>query len=64
MVVRRPDENDGRVLRVFLTKAGKDLKEKLISCAEIVLEKSGRDLTKEELTQFKRTLNKVLSNLE
>jgi MarR family transcriptional regulator, organic hydroperoxide resistance regulator len=63
IVVRRPDENDGRVLRVFLTKTGKDLKAKLIPCAEEVLAKSGKNLTKEQLSQFKRTLHQMLDNL-
>ena len=62
-VVRQPDENDGRVLRVFLTQSGRDLKEKLIPCAEEVLAKSGRNLTKEQLSQFKRTLHQMLDNL-
>jgi MarR family transcriptional regulator, organic hydroperoxide resistance regulator len=64
IVVRRPDESDGRVLRVLLTKAGKDLKDKLIPCAEEVLAKSGKNLTKEELVQFKMTLRRILGNLE
>ena len=64
IVVRRPDETDGRVLRVFLTKDGRELKEKLVACAEAVLVKSSRNLRKEELTQFKLVLNKILSNLE
>ena len=64
IVMRRPDETDGRILRVFLTKIGKDLKEKLIPCAEEVLVKSGKNLTKEELTQFKVTLRHMLDNLE
>ena len=64
LVVRRPDENDGRVLRVYLTKSGWEIKEKLVSCAEAVLQKGSRDLTKEEITQFKLLLNKLLRNLE
>ena len=64
IVVRRPDETDGRVLRVFLTKDGRELKEKLVACAEAVLVKSSRNLRKEEITQFKLVLNKILSNLE
>ncbi|HXQ33830.1 MAG TPA: MarR family transcriptional regulator [Anaerolineales bacterium] len=64
IVVRRPDESDGRILRVFLTKTGKDLKDKLIPCAEEVLAKSGKNLTREELAQFKMTLHRILSNLE
>ena len=64
IVIRQPDENDGRVLRVFLTKAGRDLKEKLIPCAEEVLAKSGKNLTKEQLAQFRDTLHQMLDNLE
>jgi MarR family transcriptional regulator, organic hydroperoxide resistance regulator len=64
IVARRPDENDGRVLRVFLTKIGRDLKAKLIPCAEEVLTKSGKNITKEELAQFKLTLHRILKNLE
>jgi MarR family transcriptional regulator, organic hydroperoxide resistance regulator len=64
VVVRRPDENDGRVLRVFLTKVGRDLRDKLIPCAEEVLTKSGKKLTKDEITQFKQTLHRILNNLE
>ena len=64
IILRRRDAEDGRVWRVFLTKTGKDLKEKLIPCAQEVLVKSGQDLTREEITQLKRTLNKILANLE
>ena len=64
VVVRRADESDGRVQRVFLTKIGKDLKEKLIPCAHEVLMKSGRNLSKEDVAKFKVTLNQILSNLE
>ena len=64
VIIRRRDAEDGRVLHVFLTNAGKDLKEKLISCAEEVLVKSGQNLTKEEVSQFKRTLKKIIDNLE
>lgn len=63
IVVRQPDENDGRVLRVFLTKTGKDLKEKLIPCAEEVLVKSGRNMSKDQLSQLKQTLHQMLDNL-
>ena len=64
VVVRRADESDGRVQRVFLTQMGKDLKEKLIPCAQEVLMKSGRNLSKEDVAKFKITLNQILSNLE
>ena len=64
VVVRRADESDGRVQRVFLTQIGKDLKEKLIPCAQEVLMKSSRNLSKEDVAKFKVTLNQILSNLE
>ena len=64
IVVRRPDESDRRVLRIFLTKTGKDLKDKLIPCAQEVLAKSGKNLTRQEIAQFKLTLNHILNNLE
>ena len=64
LVARRPDESDGRVMRVYLTKSGSEIKEKLVSCAEAVLQKGSQDFTKEEVTQFKLLLNKLLRNLE
>jgi DNA-binding MarR family transcriptional regulator len=64
IVFRRRDAEDGRVMHVFLTQKGKDLKEKLIPCAEAVLVKSGQELTKEDVLHFKRTLKKILDNLE
>jgi MarR family transcriptional regulator, organic hydroperoxide resistance regulator len=64
VVVRRLDESDRRVLRVFLTKIGRDLKDKLIPCAQDVLIKSSKNVTEAEILQFKRTLNQILRNLE
>ena len=64
LVTRRPDENDGRVLRVHLTRSGWEIREKLVSCADAVLQKASRDFTKEEVNQFKLLLNRLLSNLE
>ena len=64
LVTRRPDENDGRVLRVHLTRSGWEIREKLVSCADAVLQKASRDFTKEEVNQFKLLLNRLLTNLE
>lgn len=64
LVTRRPDKDDGRVLRVHLTSAGRAMKAKLIPCAQEVLGKSGRNLSKEQITEFKQTLNQMLRNLE
>ena len=64
LVLRQPDQEDGRVLRVHLTRTGWEIKEKLVSCAQAVLHKGSRDLTKAEVTQFKLLLNRLISNLE
>jgi DNA-binding MarR family transcriptional regulator len=64
VVTRRRDTEDGRVLHVFLTQAGKDLKGKLIPCAQEVLAQSSQNLTKEEVAQLKQILHKILANLE
>ena len=64
VVHRRRDAEDGRVIHVYLAKTGRDLKEKLIPCAEEVLVKSGKGLTKEELAQLKQLLAKIVNNLE
>ena len=64
IVVRRLDENDRRILRVFLTKTGKELQDKLIPCAQEVLTKSGRNLTKQDIANLKYILNQILSNLK
>ena len=64
VVHRRRDAEDGRVIHVYLTQTGKDLKEKLIPCAEEVLVKSGKGLTKEELAQLKQLLAKIVNNLD
>jgi|SRR5687768_415994 len=64
IVVRRLDENDRRILRVFLTKTGKELQGKLIPCAQEVLTKSGRSLTKQDIANLKYILNQILSNLK
>ena len=64
LALRQRDTEDGRVLRVFLTKSGKDIKEKLMPCAEEVLSKSRQNLTTQEVAQFKQILRKILANLE
>lgn len=63
LALRQRDAEDGRVIRVFLTQAGRNLKEKLIPSAKEVLVKSSQHLTKEEVTQLKQILNKILKNL-
>ena len=64
VVHRRRDAEDGRVIHVYLTKTGKNLKAKLVPCAEEVLVKSGKDLTNEQLAQLRHLLAKIVKNLE
>ena len=63
-VFRQPDEEDRRAYKVFLTEAGRGLKDKLIPLAEGVLERGQRGLTAEDIAQAKRVLNLIYDNLE
>ncbi len=64
VISRRFDDDDRRVTRVFLTRKGQDLKDKLIPCAKSVLEKGSRNLTAQDIAHLKHTLNQILSNLD
>jgi DNA-binding MarR family transcriptional regulator len=64
LVFRQPDENDRRAYKVFLTDAGKQLKEKLIPLAVEVLERGLRNLTAEEIEHLRKALNIIYSNFD
>lgn len=63
-VFRRPDEEDRRAYKVFLTDAGRALKDKLIPLAEEVLERGQRGLSGGDIAQAKRVLDLIYYNLE
>jgi DNA-binding MarR family transcriptional regulator len=63
-VFRQPDEEDRRAYKVFLTEAGRELKDKLIPLAEGVLKRGLRGLTAEDIAQAKGVLDLIYNNLE
>jgi DNA-binding MarR family transcriptional regulator len=64
LVFRRPDEYDRRAYRVFLTEAGKQLKEKLIPLAIKVLERGQRNLTADDIEHLRKVLNVIYYNFD
>lgn len=63
-VFRQPDEEDRRAYKVFLTEAGRALKDKLIPLAREVLARGQRGLGDEDIVQAKRVLDLIYHNLE
>lgn len=63
LVTRQVDPDDRRVYLVFLTDKGRDLKEKLIPLAVIVLIKALKGFEKEEIEQLRGMLNRIHRNL-
>ena len=64
IVERRPDAEDGRALRVFLTRKGRELQPVLFPCAEHLDDLAVGGLTEKEIILLRRLLTKVLFNLE
>jgi len=63
-ISRQPDDNDQRMIKVYLTDEGRDLKKKLIPIALKTLKKGGRNLADKDIEQLKRTLNTIASNFD
>ncbi|TDF64931.1 MarR family winged helix-turn-helix transcriptional regulator [Cupriavidus sp. L7L] len=64
LIERRPDPSDGRAVRVFLTAGGKRMKAKLLPCALHVNKLATDGLSEREVSDLRRLLAKVRSNLE
>lgn len=63
-VEKRPDAKDKRLNRVFLTKSGKALKEKLIPIAVKTTETLFKGVTIEDMDVFKRVHGMIMVNLK
>lgn len=64
VIVRRPDEQDRRIVRVYLTEKGRDYQGMLVPLAEGLLERGRSGITDEELKCMTITLQKIIVNLE
>ncbi len=63
-VEKKPDERDKRLNRVFLTKSGKALKEKLIPIAAKTIETLFAGVPIEDMEVFKRVHGTIIENLK
>lgn len=63
-VVRRSDNQDKRLQRVYLTKSGKALKEKLIPLAMDTIEKLFRGIDSQDMNVVRRIHKTMIRNLK
>jgi DNA-binding MarR family transcriptional regulator len=63
LVRRRPDREDRRCQKVYLTGAGKALKPHLVRIATEFLQKAFAGMSEEDLNSMKRILGQILQNL-
>lgn len=63
IVSRKPDEQDRRAYRVFLTDTGKGLRGKLVPLASDVLSRGLRGIEKDDLERTQNVLRAVYRNL-
>jgi DNA-binding MarR family transcriptional regulator len=64
LLFRQKDEGDRRAFKVYLTQAGRELKEKLIPLAVEVLERGQQNLTDDEIAFLQEKLNTIYYNFE
>lgn len=64
MVLRVPDQNDGRIRRVYLTRIGKQVRPQIIPHVQSTLAEALEDIDAQELEICKSVLRKILTNLQ
>lgn len=64
LLFRQKDENDRRAFKVYLTEAGRELKEKLIPLAVEVLERGQKNLTESDITFLQEKLTIIYHNFD
>ncbi len=64
LLFRQKDENDRRAFKVYLTDAGRELREKLIPLAVEVLERGQKNLTESDIAFLQEKLNTIYYNFE
>jgi DNA-binding MarR family transcriptional regulator len=63
-VLRKTDQWDRRLIRVYLTRKGKQLQNKLIPIAQDILSAVLGDLSRNDLKTLRRIHAKIIDNLE
>jgi MarR family transcriptional regulator, organic hydroperoxide resistance regulator len=64
LVVRRRDASDARARLVYLTDVGRSLRKQLVPEARLMVEDLLRGIPAEDIAVTRRTLQRVLANLE
>jgi len=64
LVMRKDDEKDRRVFKIYLTQLGKDLETPTTTCAKAALEEALAGISAEEITICRNVLQKIIHNLE
>jgi DNA-binding MarR family transcriptional regulator len=64
LIVRRKDVSDGRARLVYLTDVGRSLRRQLVPEARLMVEDLLRGIPDEDIAVTRRTLQRVLANLE
>jgi MarR family transcriptional regulator, organic hydroperoxide resistance regulator len=63
LILRKPDKDDKRRQRVFLTQSGKGLELELVPIATEFMRQAFQGLTDHEMSSLKHTLRRITSNL-
>lgn len=64
LAVRAPDPSDKRKVKIFLTPKARQLRAALLSDAAEVVDQASAGISQKDLTHLKRTLRKLVLNLE
>lgn len=64
IITRISDKNDRRINLIYLTKKGKEIKDKANNCATQVLSKATAGFTPEEVETFRALLCRSVKNLD
>ena len=64
IVLRIPDRHDKRSKLVYLTNKAKSFKPDIIAVVKELLIEAEQDISQEEMTYCKNTLNKIFSNID
>ena len=63
LVIRSSDKSDRRIKRIYLTKDGEDLYDKLTKSAFTVIDNALKDIKEEDLVKSMRILSQIINNL-
>jgi len=63
-IIRKNDENDRRIYKIYLTKNGENILKKLFPIVEAVNITTCKDLEDNELLQLKKSLLKIIDTLK